>query len=206
MIKLVTLPFCSVVMLDAWNAPPSRYFAAYRCRGPYRWLLGHPVIDEFATSSAPIFITPRTLLGKIYNAGISLGHQRDPEMGIDLGWPPLCIGLDEAAPELPDDWESRLLGALQTAGESAPGVQRKEFEDYSVEVVEFGDAAVVVTSAPLLPKQLANLCEAASTSVSVTISLGNRLERVTAGAPRTVSALSREGLRSLYGVVEELLR
>lgn len=206
MIKLVTLPFCSVVMLDAWNAPPSRYFAAYRCRGTYRWLLGHPVIDEFATISAPIFITPRALLGKIYNAGISLGHKRDPEMGIDLGWPPLCIGLDEEAPELPDDWDLRLLGALQTNGDSASSVRRKDFGDHLVESVEIGDAAVVVTSAPLLPKQLGYLCEAASSPVVVAVSVGNRLERVGEGLLRSVTALSQDKLTALYGVVEESLR
>jgi len=206
MIKLVELPFCSVVMLDEWNASPSRYFAAYRCRGAYRSMLGHPVVDEFATISAPIFLAPRSLLGKIYNAGISLGHKRDPEMGIDLGWPPLCLGLDEPAPELPSDWETRLLEAVQTNGDAVPRLRRKDRDGHEVETLQIGGATIVATSAPLLPKQLSHLCEAASNSVVVTVSLGNRLERVRGGTLRTVDALSQDKLSSLYSVVEELLR
>ena len=206
MIKLVELPFCSVVMLDAWNAPPSRYFAAYRCRGTYRWLLGHPVIDEFATISAPIFLAPRSLLGKIYNAGISLGHKRDPEMGIDLGWPPLCLGLDEAAPELPSDWETRLLVSRPDewrcgAWSSPQGPRRSRGRS-----LQLAAPLVVVTSAPLLPKQLGHLCEAASTSVVCDGLPGQQTRASSAGAPRTVEALSQDKLSSLYGVVEELLR
>ncbi len=197
MIKLVELPFCSVVMLDEWNASPSRYFAAYRCRGAYRSMLGHPVVDEFATISAPIFLAPRSLLGKIYNAGISLGHKRDPEMGIDLGWPPLCLGLDEPAPELPSDWEARLLEAVQTNGDAVPRLRRKDRDGHEVETLQIGGATIVATSAPLLPKQLSHLCEAASNSVVVTVSLGNRLERVRGGTLRTVDALSQDRLELL---------
>jgi len=212
MIRLVTLPFCTVVMLDVWDASPSRYFAAYSCSGSYRWLLGHPVIEEFATISSPIFITPRALLGKIYNAGLSLGHRRDPEMGIDQGWPPLCVGLDAPAPELPPNWEARLLEAL--AAEGVPGegtgaadaVRRRSFGEHAVECVRLGEASVVITSAPLLPKQLSHLCEAGSSAVVVAVSLGNKLERVIDGAPRSVNALSRERLNALSEVVEEVLR
>ena len=211
MIRLVTLPYCSVVMLDVWDAAPSRYFAAYQCGGTYRWLLGHPVIDEFATISSPIFLTPRALLGKIYNAGLSLGHRRDPEMGIDQGWPPLCVGLDAQAPELPSDWEARLLDAVVAAAPTGKGteegveVRRAASAGHRVEGLQIGEASIVVTSAPLLPKQLAYLCEAASSAVVVAVSLGNRLERVGKGGRRTVSALSRRDLSSLRGVVGEVL-
>jgi hypothetical protein len=209
MIRLVTLPFSKVVMLDVWNAPASRYFAAYRCSGSWRWLLGHPVIDEFATISSPVFLAPRTLLGKIYNAGLSLGHRRDPEMGIDLGWPPLCIGLDEPAPELSLDWEARLLEAIasggssgEAAGEVVP-VRRAAFAEHQVEALRLTEASIVITSAPLLPKQLS---EAASSPVAVAVSLGNRLERVGEGALRSVDALSQNRLSALCVVVEEVLR
>ncbi|MGB5549176.1 MAG: hypothetical protein WBO74_01655 [Thermoanaerobaculia bacterium] len=210
MIRLVTLPFCTAVMLDVWNASPSRHFAAYRCSGSYRWLLGHPVIDEFATISSPIFLAPRSLLGKIYNAGISLGHQRDPEMGIDLGWPPLCVGLDAPAPELPSNWEARLLEALaakgvpgEGAGDTLP-IRRGRFGEHEVECLKVGEASIFVTSAPLLPKQLGYLCEAGLTPLVVAVSVGNRLERVSEGEPRSVTALSQERLIALYGVVEGL--
>ncbi len=112
MLRVVSQPGCTVVMLDRWDAPPSRYFAAYRARGPQRWILGHSVVDEFGSISSPVFLAPRSLLGKTYNAGISLGHRRDPEMGLDLGWPPLCIGIDRPAPSLPPDWETRLLTSI----------------------------------------------------------------------------------------------
>ena len=212
MIRLVTLPFCSVVMLDVWNAAPSRYFAAYRCAGSYRWLLGHPVIDEFATISSPIFLAPRSLLGKIYNAGLSLGHRRDPEMGIDQGWPPLCVGLDAPAPELQSDWEARLLDAV--AVEAPPGespdeaaeVRRATSAGYQVEGLRIGEASILVTSAPVLPKQLDYLCEAASSAVAVAVSVGNRLERVGEGGQRAVSALSQERLEGLFPVAQELVR
>ncbi|MGB6335620.1 MAG: hypothetical protein WBG96_08410, partial [Thermoanaerobaculia bacterium] len=77
---LISLPFCRLLMVGEWNPPPQRFFAAYQRKGDYRWLLGHAVIDEFATISSPIFLAPRSLLGKIYNAGLSLGHKRDHEM------------------------------------------------------------------------------------------------------------------------------
>lgn len=212
MIRLVTLPFCTVVMLDVWDAAPSRYFAAYRCSGSYRWLMGHPVIDEFATISSPIFLGPRSLLGQIYNAGISLGHKRDPEMGIDRGWPPLCVGLDKPAPELPPDWEEGLLDAITTEeshGEAAAGgphVRRRTLGEHSVEYLRVGEASVVVTSAALLPKQLGYLCESVASPVVVAVSAGNRLEPVTAGSPHTVHARSQEKLAGLFTVVQELVR
>lgn len=212
MIRLVTLPFCTAVMLDVWNASPSRYFAAYSCSGSYRWLLGHPVIDEFATISSPIFLAPRSLLGKIYNAGLSLGHRRDPEMGIDQGWPPLCVGLGAPEPDLPPDWEARLLDAVAAEGASGEGagdtlpIRRGRFGEHEVECLKVGEASIFVTSAPLLPKQLSYLCGAASSPVVVAVSMGNRLERVSEGEPRSVNALSRERLNALYEAVEEVLR
>ena len=127
-------------------------------------------------------------------------------MGIDLGWPPLCLGLDEPAPELPSDWEARLLEAVQTNGDAVPRLRRKDRDGHEVETLQIGGATIVATSAPLLPKQLSHLCEAASNSVVVTVSLGNRLERVRGGTLRTVDALSQDKLSSLYSVVEELLR
>ena len=59
-------------------------------------MMGHAVVDEFATVSAPLFFSPPDQLGKIYNAGISLGHRRDPELGLDQGWPPFCAGIPES--------------------------------------------------------------------------------------------------------------
>ncbi len=210
MLRVVSQPFCEVLMLDRWDAEPSRYFTAYSAHGATRWILGHPVIDEFATISSPIFITPRSLLGKIYNAGLSLGHKRDPEMGIDQGWPPLCVGLDVAAPKLPTGWEDQLLDGVTSNRDldERPGertaVRRGILGYFEVECLRLGEATIAVTSAPLLPKQLSFLCQAASSPVAVAVSVGNRLEPVADGAPRSVEALSQRFLGSLYGVVEEL--
>src|SRR5437867_3451671 len=88
------LPFCKMLMREAWNAPAHRYFIAYSARQNFRNVLGLPVIDEFATISSPIFFAAPPMLGKIYNVGITLGHKRSPDMDIDTGWPPLCIGIE----------------------------------------------------------------------------------------------------------------
>ena len=121
--RLVTLPFCRVVMLGEWDEPPRRRFAAYRCRGLPPRVLGHAVIDEFATLSSPVFFCQRALAGKIYDAGITLAHRRDPDMAIDQGWPPLVIAESssppQTAPELPVDWQQRLLGALRAPADRA---------------------------------------------------------------------------------------
>ena len=85
--EFIQSPVCSVLRSERWNAPPGRWFAAYRARDGFRWLMGNGVVDEYATISSPIFLGARDELGKIYNAGISLGHKRDPDMGLDLGWP-----------------------------------------------------------------------------------------------------------------------
>jgi hypothetical protein len=210
MLRLIALPFCSVVMIEPWNAPAHRYFAAYRSRARRGRLLGHSVVDEFATLSSPVFLAPRSLLGEIYNAGLSLGHRRDPEMAIDLGWPPLCLGLGEAAPELPGDWESRLQVALETppqGGErnaESGAVRRRKAGDYELESVRVGEASVLVTTAPLLPKQLKRICDASPRQLAVAVATGNRIERSTDASPQRVTALSEVDLESLLEVAQEV--
>lgn len=70
-------------------------------------------------------------------------------------------------------------------------------------MLRLAEASIVVTSAPLLPKQLGYLCEAAASPVAIAVSVGNRLERVDEGAPLTVEALSQSRLSRLHGIVEE---
>jgi hypothetical protein len=211
LLEVASLPCCQALLIDAWNSPPRRYFAAYRVRGPYRWLLGHPVVDEFATISSPIFLTPRRHLGKIYNAGLSLGHRRDPEMGIDLGWPPLCVGLDLPAPPLEADWESRLLSAIEAPSPVPGGIppeirfQTRAVDRYQLQFLTAKDATVLVTSAPLLPEQLSRLCETAPTELAVAVSIGNRLERAIEAAPQKVSSLSEESLLKLLNAARDML-
>lgn len=205
MFRVVSLPFCQVVMLDEWDAPPSRYFAAYAARGSSRCILGHPVVDEFATLSSPVFLTPRPLLGKIYNAGISLGHLRDAEMALDLGWPPLCLGLDLPVPGLPTAWETQMLEAIKNPSEDEPetGVLTAvRSPSHQVESYRLADIAVMALSEPLLPRQLLRLCEALKSPVSVVIALGNRIGRSKGGEPQVVRAVSEARLTEIVKTVE----
>ncbi len=196
-------------MVERWDAPAGRYFLAYRAGLGYRWLLGHPVVDEFATFSSPIFFAPKPLLGKIYNAGISLGHRRDPEMAIDLGWPPLCVGLDLPAPALPEDWEERLLAAL-TRDSAAEGsdaertVRTRQVGGDELSSCRVGEATVLATSAPLLPHQLLHLCEAAGGPLAMAFSTGNRVARPGEGVSQVLRAVSESRLRELMGSAESL--
>lgn len=215
--RVVALPFCTVLMREAWNAPPGRHFLAYRTRHGYRWLMGHPVVDEFGTLSSPILIAAAPLLGKIYNAGISLGHRRDSEMAIDLGWPPFCIGLDEPAPTLPADWEQQLLSAItappQPGGEATSGSHRSaRAGDFDLEHWYFGGPApqsqisVLATSAPLMPAQLGRLAELDTRALTVAVATGNRVTRQEAGRPQELRAVSEGQLAVLGTSLQTILR
>ncbi|MGB5815411.1 MAG: hypothetical protein WBG93_09195 [Thermoanaerobaculia bacterium] len=196
---LISLPFCRVLVVGEWNPPAQRFFAAYQTRQNFRWLLGHAVVDEFATFSSPIFLAPQALLGKIYNAGLSLGHQRDHEMAVDLGWPPLCVGLDEPAPALPTDWEEQLLTAIQS-GPRGPrdsdgqAIETRPAGRYELSWARFGEVVVMGTSAPLLPHQLSRLCDPCAGSLVLAIATGNRLSRPDRGEAQTVQAVSEAKL------------
>lgn len=208
---LISLSFCQVVMVGDWNAPPQRLFAAYRRNGDYRWLLGHAVVDEFSTISAPIFVTPRALLGKIYNAGISLGHRRDHEMAIDLGWPPLCAGVDRPAPELPADWERQLLAAIQDKRSSSNAsadaeVETRDVGRFELSSTRLGDVTVLAASAPLLPVQLARISDLGSGSLTIAFATGNKLARPGEGEPLRVETVSESAFEELRATAKELLR
>jgi hypothetical protein len=205
---LIPLSFCRVLMVGEWNPPPQRLFAAYRRNGDFRWLLGHAVIDEFATISSPIFLAPRALLGKIYNAGLSLGHKRDHEMAIDLGWPPLCVGLDHPAPELPTDWEEQLLTAIQEEprGPQDPDghkVETRAVGRYQLSWARLGEVVVMGTSAPLLPSHLSRLCEPCAGSLVLAFATGNRLSRPDRGEAQTVEAVSEAKLDVILAAVRK---
>jgi len=204
MLDLIHLPFCDVLMHEAWDAPPGRVFTACRARHGFRGLLGNGVVEEYATISAPIFLAPNSILGKIYNAGISLGHKRDAEMGLDQGWPPLCIGLYKDAPALPVDWEATLLNAIMTRGNAMPlpaGIKQSKQTTggYALERWRFGsEVTVIATTAPLLPAQLGRLCDADSAPLTVAVGLGTRIARQES-MPQTVNAVSEKVLAALIG-------
>lgn len=192
--NLIELPFCKVICLDSWNEPAHRYFIAYHVEDDFRHVLGLPVIDEFCTFSSPIFFAPIPILGKIYNAGISLGHKRDQDMSIDLGWPPLCIGYEAPSPELPVDWEARVLAEVQRTG--GAGVQRSG--EVEVQRVIVGQTEVIATNAPLLPEQLRRMCRTMSDApFRIAFSTGNRLTRTEKGAPQTIRVSSEAVFASL---------
>jgi hypothetical protein len=193
-------------MVAPWDEPPRRRFVAYRCRGGFRTLLGHAVIDELATLSSPIFFGPARLAGKLYDAGLTLAHRRDPEMAVDLGWPPLVVGLDEPAPELPGDWQAQLLAALErpaVVGEPGAGA-RHELSGHWLQRLDVGAATLWVTDAPLLPKQLGRLCEVSSAPLTLAVGVGTVLERRPAGEPAPVAAAGEAGLQELLAVAREM--
>jgi hypothetical protein len=215
LLEPVRLPFCDVIMTEAWDAPPGRWFAAFRARHGFRWMLGHVVLEEFGTISSPLFLAPRPLLGKIYDAGISLGHRRDREMAVDLGWPPLCIGVDGDARELPDGWQAQLLDAI-TSGRStqstpALSVQRREAGPDALEVARFaaadraGSVCIVACSAPLLPQHLGRLCDLDDSGLTLAFATGNRVTRQADARPQALMAVSESRLGAIADALASVL-
>lgn len=191
-------------MIEAWNAPRGRYFISYRALNNFRSVLGLPVIDEFATFSSPIFFCPTPILGKIYNVGISLGHKRDPEMGIDLGWPPVVVGYDAPAPELKESWEQELLEEIQKPeGQRSRGAEEQiTIDEYEVRKLQIGEGEVFATNAPLLPKQLQRITQLSNTPFSIAFSTGNRLTAQKNAAPLTVQAVSEAALGKILDALK----
>jgi hypothetical protein len=215
LLEPVRLPFCDVLMTDAWNAPAGRWFAAFRARHGFRWMLGHVVLEEFGTISSPIFLAPRPLLGKIYDAGISLGHRRDHEMSVDLGWPPLCIGLEGNAPSLSEAWQPELLDAI-ASGTTAAGmpplnVERRAAGGDALEVLRFpateraGSVCIIACSAPLLPQQLGRLCDLDDSGLTLAFATGNRITRQPEARPQALTAAAESRLRDLVDALSGLL-
>jgi hypothetical protein len=198
MFNVVELPFCKVLMVEQWNARSGRYFIGYRALEDFRFVIGLPVVDEFATFSSPIYFCPNELIGKIYNVGITLGHNRDPEMGIDLGWPPLVIGYDGTVPELPEYWETELLAAIKKAKVQRGGGA----EDYQLKKVKIESIEVFITDAPLLPKQLRRVAQKSNAPFSMAISIANRLTAQQNSSPLTVKAASEEQLSQILTIAD----
>ncbi len=194
---LIELPFCKVIQIGAWNDPAHRYFLAYRAEGTFRQVMGLPVVDEFATFSSPLFFSPESILGKIYNAGISLAHLRDPEMGIDLGWPPLCVGTREPEPELPADWEKGLLEKIKAGVQRSRGAGENVVEGYQLQKTRITNIDVYATDAPLLPKQLKRICQLSNNPFNIAFSIGNKLTPQQNAAPHTLGALSEATLKKI---------
>lgn len=169
--NVVSVPPFHAILVESWNATAHRYFLAYRAREDFRHVLGLPVVDEFGTFSTPIFFGPVPLLGQLYNAGITLGHQRSPDMSIDLAWPPVCVGI-QSNRSADTGWENKLLDAIKTL---KPEISASKKTEYDIQRHRIDEVDVLATNAPLLPRQLQRLCEVSTLPLSIAFSTGNRI-------------------------------
>lgn len=183
--------------------PRRRRFAAYRLAGAPLPLLGHAVLDEFGTLSSPILLGARSAAGRLYDHGLRRSFARDPELGLDAGWPPLVVGLDGAT----DGVSARLR--LHNAWAGA----------HRLSAVHLRGACVVATDAPLLPRQLQGLADAACialvardparSAVAVAIATGNALASLPDDALQEVvfagEATVDELVRAVAGLVGALV-
>jgi hypothetical protein len=211
MFNLIETSSCKILLIEPWNAPRGRYFISYRALNDFRSALGLPVIDEFATFSSPIFFCATPILGKIYDTGISLGHKRDPEMGIDLGWPPLVVGYQASAPELKENWEKELLEEIMKAeGQRSGGAEEQgsgeagekiTIDEYEVRKLKIGECEIFATNAPLLPKQLQRIAQLSNAPFSIAFSTGNRLTAQKNAQPLVVKATSERALIKIIDAV-----
>jgi hypothetical protein len=168
--NVISVPPFQALLIEEWNAPPHRFFLAYRALGDFRHVLGLPVVDEYATFSTPIFFGPIPLLGQFYNVGITLGHNRDSEMGLDQGWPPICIGI-ESDQQAEQGWEEKLLTAIKTSKWIPPArTSEPQVQTFRTKLVD-----VFATDVPLLPRQLRRICEISKAPFSIAFSTANRI-------------------------------
>jgi len=196
---LIEVGSLKALLVEKWNAPPHRYFLAWRSLGDFRHVMGLPVVQEFATFSSPILFGPVPLLGKIYNAGITVGHNRGPDMDIDMGWPPLCIGVEDTSSVLPENWETELLEGIKTPKENG---NAQEIDGYLIQTIEIGQTSVYATSAPLLPRQLLRVCQISKLPFSIAFASGNRITRQKDAAPVQLQAVSESQLQKLIAGFE----
>lgn len=214
LLDLISVGDCRVLRWEAWNAPAGRWFFSYRARSDYRWLMGHAVVDEFASVSAPLFFAPPDQLGKIYNTGISLGHRRDPEMAVDQGWPPFCAGIPMPPGEPGMDPEPGILAELLLPPKFAAiprhaglHFQSGKLSDCTLEHWQLSNAiSCFATDVPLLPRQLRRLCDVGDASLTLALSLGNRLPRLRKGDLGQVQSASAAALNDLLALAGEMKR
>lgn len=199
--------YCQALVFEHWNAAPGRFFVACRTRGAFTALLGNGVIEEFRTLSGPILLAPTANIGGVYDAGTRLADARDLEAPIDQGWPPLTVGIDVAAPKLPDNWIAHLLDAIrnQQRTGTAPwrhAVRTTMTGNFRVQrlhcsVGSSPAVTIIATDAPLLPQQLQRLADCGNAPITIAVSVGNRLPRVPASEFQQIDAVSEEVLGTL---------
>jgi hypothetical protein len=209
-LEAVVLPYCTVLLPEPIDIGRGRRFAGYHARHGYHPLIGQGVLDEFGTLSSPIWLTPAELLGKMYDFGIAFGFRRDPELPLDGGWPPVCIGLSGPAPALPPDWERELTAAIEdvrpTASEPAVGssgrLDRRSIGTHRLDRFRLGEVSVIETDAPLLPHQLRRLCAASSSAFTLAVAAGQRIDRSRDSEPARLTVASEATLAALASAVE----
>ncbi len=208
MFRRIETRYCMALLLEPWNAPPGRFYLAYKGRHGFRSVIGNGVVDEFRTTSAPLFICPTALLGKVYDAGMLLADRRDIEAPLDLGWPPFCMGLKLAAPELPGDWQAQFLDVLTGVVIGDPvswpvSTASAMLGTYQLEIIRCGghsaadQVTVIGTDAPLLPGQLERIADVDASGLTVAIATGNRIVRNETNRPQEIAVVSEEVLNSL---------
>ncbi len=203
-----SLPGCLALVPQGAGAA-GRWFAAWSGRGGARWLLGQGVLDEFGTFSSPLLLAHPANLGRLYDAGLTLAQRRDPEMPLDAGWPPLCVGAEVLERGVPADWEERIVAVVQGEG-SAAAEQARPLHffvvgGWNLEGLAIGEVAILATDAPLLPRQLRRLAAAARPPFALAFSTGNRLAGTTGGAPLAVRVASEATAGALAAAAAELL-
>jgi D-aminopeptidase len=60
-------------------------------------LTGLGVAEDFGTFSTPIVLAPAPAVGRLYDALIGYGLNRDPGLSTYTGWPPLVVGINDTA-------------------------------------------------------------------------------------------------------------
>jgi hypothetical protein len=213
--NVVELPYCQALMLEHWNADPGRFFVGYRTRRGFHGLLGHGVVDEFRTISGPVLLAPTSILGGIYDAGMQLADARDIAAEMDQGWPPMTVGIDVTAPLRADNWVAEFLSAIQqekNIGEAPwKHTMRAAGGEFNLQIMqcsvgELPVATVIVTDAPMLPQQLERLADFDSAAITIAVSVGNRLPRVSANEFHQVDVISEQQLTSMLAAARRTSR
>ncbi len=204
-VRLAGVPGCVALVPVGAGAGPGRFFGAWESAGRGGRLLGQGVLDEFGTLSSPVLLCHPMNLGRVYDAGLTLAHRRDPELPIDAGWPPLCVGTAALPPDLALEWQERLFAALASADPDSlleigvDAASELVIGSWRLTALAWSDAAVVATDAPLLPRQLRRLAAAVPGVLTVAFATGNRLAGSSRGVPLAVRVASE-------ATVDELAR
>jgi len=213
LLRHIDLPFCQALMFEEWDAPPGRFFLAYHAQGNFSKMLGQGVIDEFRTISGPILLSPASIIGGIYDVGMLLADERDVEAPIDQGWPPLTIGIEAPSVDRSDNWHAELLDAMKSQKSvGAPPWRSKtkagkagvfKLETFSCETNAGTVARFYACDAPMLPQQLQRLADIGDAPITVAVSTGNRLPRVSDGILHDVDAVSESQLAEIIQAAEQ---